>query len=221
MTAISAFVPTAEAAFLAGLSDRDMNRVVDEHILPDVLVSSGNGRSFARIGAAFACFYFGTEQTLVANRRRQILQDLTERLSKRADHDRIFALIDVPAGLDWHIDVPDARVDISRFILGAQERVRQVARANSFVQRHPEVMGGQEVFSGTRVPIEIVLASLSEGIDKQRVLKSYPFLTDEHIEAARVYTKVHPKRGRPRRLSEANPSWQVKSSRVVRPAAKT
>ena len=221
MTALPTFVPTAEAAFIAGLSDRDMNRVVDEHILPDVLVrSNNNGRSFARIGAAFAGFYFSTEQQFVANLRREILRTLILRLELRADKDLVFDLAPMPQDLDWCIDVPNARIDVSAFIREALERVRKVERANALVQEDPEAMGGLAVFSGTRVPIEIVIASLDRGIDKQRMVASYPFLTDEHIEAARVYTKVHPKRGRPRRMSETHPNWKVKSSRVVRSAAK-
>jgi hypothetical protein len=46
------FVPTSEAAFIADVSDREMNRAVDEHILPEPLIRSGNGRRFARLGAA-------------------------------------------------------------------------------------------------------------------------------------------------------------------------
>ncbi len=220
MSAVPTFVPTSEAAFIAGLSDRDMNRVVDEHILPDVLVQSINGRSFARLGAAFACFYFNTEQQFVANLRREILRELTLRLEMRADKDLVFDLAPMPRDLDWCVEVPNARIDVTAFIRAALERVRKVERANCLVQEDPEVMGGLAVFSGTRVPIEIVIASLDRGIDKQRMVASYPFLTDEHIEAARVYTQIHPKRGRPRRISERHPNWKVKSSRVVRPAAK-
>src|SRR5690606_16720919 len=55
------FVPTAEAAFIAGITDRDINRAVDEHILPDSLISLDNGRRFARLGAALAGFYFGSD----------------------------------------------------------------------------------------------------------------------------------------------------------------
>jgi hypothetical protein len=35
-----AFVPTAEAAFIGGVTDRAMNRAIDEHILPDSLIRS-------------------------------------------------------------------------------------------------------------------------------------------------------------------------------------
>ncbi len=55
------FVPTSEAAFIADVSDRDMNRAVDEHILLEPLIRSGNGRRFAPLGAALASFYFTSE----------------------------------------------------------------------------------------------------------------------------------------------------------------
>lgn len=31
-------IPTAEAAFIANLTDRQMNRIVDEHLVPEPLV---------------------------------------------------------------------------------------------------------------------------------------------------------------------------------------
>ena len=38
------FVPSAEAAFIAELSDRDMNRVFDERLVPESLVRAEDGR---------------------------------------------------------------------------------------------------------------------------------------------------------------------------------
>ena len=79
------FVPTAEAAFIAGISDRDMNRAVDEHILPEPLIRSGNGRRFARLGAALAGFYFTSEDVYTAPLRRKVVEEMTARLRVRAD----------------------------------------------------------------------------------------------------------------------------------------
>ncbi len=59
-------IPTAEAAFIAGLSDRDMNRVADEHLMPDVLFEKNGGvRRFTRLSAAFAKFYFDDRNGLL------------------------------------------------------------------------------------------------------------------------------------------------------------
>ena len=43
----SLFIPSAEAAFIAGLTDRQMHRVVDERLLPDsVFEQRGSTRLF-------------------------------------------------------------------------------------------------------------------------------------------------------------------------------
>jgi uncharacterized protein (DUF433 family) len=80
-------------------------------------------------------------------------------------------------------------------------------------------MGGAAVFAGTRVPIDIVLGSVAAGVDVQRLKASYPFLTEAHLQAARVYEEVHPRRGRPRRLGEINPPETRRVTKVVRRAA--
>ena len=86
----------------------------------------------------------------------------------------------------------------------------------SLVSTDPDVMGGAPVFAGTRVPVDVVLSSLAEGIELQRLKNSYPFLTDAHIMAAKAYEAVRPRRGRPRRLSELNQDLRRNVTRVVK-----
>lgn len=50
-----------------------------------------------------------------------------------------------------------------------------------------EIMGGRPCFAGTRVPAEIIIASVDEGIDWARLVAAYPFLTEEHVTAARAF----------------------------------
>jgi uncharacterized protein (DUF433 family) len=220
MTSRTDFVPTPEAAFLADLSDRDMNRVVDEHILPESLIRIDRGRRFARLGAAFARFYFNTAE-LRAEFRRNVLKEVTTRLIDRPDSYLILSLTEaMPKDLNWRIKLRHTDIDLSEFVHEAWKRTRDVERVDTLVKADPKILGGLAVFVGTRVPVDTVLASLDKPIDKHRLIQSYPFLKDEHIDAARIYTKIHPTKGRPRRLAEVNPNWKIKSSRIVRPAAK-
>lgn len=53
----------------------------------------------------------------------------------------------------------------------------------------PEILSGTPVFAGSRVPIEIVLASLARGVPFDRLKESWPFLTMEHIQTARDYAR--------------------------------
>jgi uncharacterized protein (DUF433 family) len=51
----------------------------------------------------------------------------------------------------------------------------------------PEVAHGQACFKGTRVPVSVVLDNLAAGVGKEEILKSYPSLNQEAIQAAIAY----------------------------------
>jgi uncharacterized protein (DUF433 family) len=219
MAAQLALVPTAEAAFIAGLSDRQMNRVVDEHLVPDVLVGQqGSTRLFTRLGAAFARFYFDTEDLLIAAARRQVLEELTSRVTRLPGKEAVLALAQVPPELSWKVVRCAVEIDVAPYVSTALVRAREVDQAQALITTDAQVMGGAPVFAGTRVPIDTVLASLDASVDLPRLQASFPFLTQAHVGAARVYAEVHPRRGRPRRLADVNPDAVRRSTRVVRAA---
>lgn len=219
MAAQLALVPTAEAAFIAGLSDRQMNRVVDEHLVPDVLVGQqGSTRLFTRLCAAFARFYFDTEDLLIAAARRQVLDELTGRVTRSPAREAVLALAQVPAELSWKVQRCAVEIDVAPYVSTALVRAREVDQAEALVTTDVQVLGGAPVFAGTRVPIDSVLASLDAGVELPRLQESFAFLTQAHVGAARVYAQVHPRRGRPRRLGELNPQAVRRSARVVRVA---
>lgn len=48
----------------------------------------------------------------------------------------------------------------------------------------PEVMGGKPVIRGTRIPVELLLAKLGQGMTPDELLAAYPRLTREDVLAA-------------------------------------
>lgn len=213
-------IPAAEAAFIAGLSDRQMNRVVDEHLMPDVLFEQlATGRRFTRLCAAFAKFYFDEENWLGAAARRKVLDELTQRVVQLQHKDEVFSLVMLPDKFSWKVVNYAVEVDVAPYVAEVSARAKDVLQADAVVVTSSEVMGGAAVFAGTRVPIDIVLGSIAAGADVQRLRASYPFLTEAHLQSARVYQEVHPRRGRPRRLAEINPSETRRITKVVRRTA--
>jgi uncharacterized protein (DUF433 family) len=51
----------------------------------------------------------------------------------------------------------------------------------------PAVCHGQACIRGTRIPASVVLDNLASGVAVAEVLKSYPSLTQESIQAAVAY----------------------------------
>ncbi len=56
------------------------------------------------------------------------------------------------------------------------------------IEMNPKVMLGKPVIRGTRIPVELILRKLSEGVSEADLLEAYPRLTREDIQAAIGYT---------------------------------
>jgi uncharacterized protein (DUF433 family) len=53
-----------------------------------------------------------------------------------------------------------------------------------YLTRRKDIMGGETVFKGTRVPLRTILGSLADGDTPEQLLKSFPALTPDHLRAA-------------------------------------
>jgi uncharacterized protein (DUF433 family) len=51
----------------------------------------------------------------------------------------------------------------------------------------PAVCGGDLCARGTRIPVTVILDSLAEGSSRDEILRSYPSLLPEHLDAALAY----------------------------------
>jgi len=77
--------------------------------------------------------------------------------------------------------------------------LRELRRARRLVASDPEIMGGDPVFRGTRVPVHLVAVMMEQGDTVEGVMGGYPSLTPEMIRLAPVYAAAYPLRGRPRK----------------------
>src|SRR5439155_11749362 len=55
------------------------------------------------------------------------------------------------------------------------------------IELNPNVMVGKPVIRGTRIPVELVIRLLAQGISESEVLQQYPQLQPEDIRAALLY----------------------------------
>lgn len=57
------------------------------------------------------------------------------------------------------------------------------------ITHNPAILGGKAIIVGTRMSVESVLELLSSGMEVEAILKEYPFLTKEQIQAAIGYAQ--------------------------------
>lgn len=52
---------------------------------------------------------------------------------------------------------------------------------------NPAIVHGKACIRGTRIPVAVVLANLAAGLSVEEIIRSYPTLTPEAIQAALAY----------------------------------
>ena len=53
---------------------------------------------------------------------------------------------------------------------------------------NPEVMVGKPVIRGTRIPVDLIVRLVAQGMSVQEILEDYPQLTEGDIKAALLYS---------------------------------
>jgi uncharacterized protein (DUF433 family) len=95
-------------------------------------------------------------------------------------------------------DVLVLRIDDN--IRALAERLDRYAEAReSLIETDPEVMGGEPVIAGTRIPVRAVAVRVHGGESIEDLCEDYPAVPQEAFEAALTYAQAHPRRGRPAR----------------------
>lgn len=183
----------AEAATIASVALRDINRAIDEHILPAEFVSTDDGRRVAAGACSLLAFYFSSADRLTAEERLLAIKEAGKRLRKF----RGLSFASLIAE-DWVLRREFLTIDFAPFLRRAHERLKRLEAARGMVVSDPEVLGGTPVLRGTRIPLHDLAASVAAGIPAARILAAYPGLDAEKLDLAVLYAEANPARGRPR-----------------------
>lgn len=196
--AIDTLTP-AEAAVVAGVSVRDVHRVIDEHILPERLYNVRDARCFRPEACVYIAFYFEAAEQLTSETRQRAIalacQDSSNKRSTKVVHDGFLTIDFVP------------------FWTGVETRLRRLNAARTLVSTDDRILSGTPIIKGTRVPIYDVAASVAAGCPLERILSAYPSLNRDQVELAALFAKANPPRGRPRQRIAPPSGRRIISSR--------
>jgi uncharacterized protein (DUF433 family) len=84
----------------------------------------------------------------------------------------------------------------------AKDAEDKLARFEDWKKRRlvtdPNVVGGEPTFVKTRLAVRHIGGMLLRGASIKEVREDYPYLKDEDIDFAPLYSKAYPRMGRPR-----------------------
>jgi uncharacterized protein (DUF433 family) len=205
MSDAARFYTPAEAGAISGLRLKAVHNAIDKRIVEPVAKArlAAVGKS-TRAGQRFL-----TGEDLI---RLRVWRGVGDTLSAERRHRLFVAIAASPSAKTVKaddlliVDVGEARKQVSR-------GVRDLEAAEAIVSKDKATLGGEPVFKSTRIPVYGIVAMLDAGATVQELLLGYPKLTERMVDLARIWVAAHPRRGRPRSLSDLG--LTMKSTRRV------
>lgn len=187
--AMSARIYTpAEAAAVSGVGVKAVHNAIDKRIVetrPDPRSRGATRRALTRDDLLRLKLWYGVGSILAADRRQRLFDEIKaapDAATVRADDLLI-------------VDVAEARRQLDA-------KIRALDEAEAAIHQQKDILGGEPVFRGTRVPVRLIAAMLAQGADAAEILEGYPALTAHTLELAAIWVAAHPARGRPKKLDE-------------------
>jgi uncharacterized protein (DUF433 family) len=176
------FTPT-EAAVLTGLSLKAVNNAIDKRT-----VSAVPGEEGGRLLDARALMSLSIERRL------------SDRIATPELRRRVFAaLAAAPPRNEISLEGGLLKIDLREPRRELAASMRDLRRARRLVVSDPEILGGDPVFRGTRVPVHLIAELVAQGSKPAELMEGYPRLTADMTRLAPVYAAAYPLRGRPRK----------------------
>jgi len=205
-------------AFIGEGTEVEVNRLVDDDLLPSRFSwKATERREFDLLGTAAALrLNRKFKDMLTRQARKDVLAKLetehlnviNETLATYAADASCQIAVNLLETRDWVIELKDLSLDLTHEMNEIGDRLRLLVAAEEAITVDPEIMGGRPVFKGSRLPIETAIASIDDGVTMAEMIEDYPFLTEEKVAQARVYLRVHPRVGRPRK-TEGRGKYEV------------
>jgi len=176
-----------EAAFVTGLSEKTINQAIDRaEIQPLPMRRQGDTERMLGVGdLVYLRLRNEVGRLLSAEGKRKLRREIGQSVTGKPQ----------PAA----VSLGAIEVTIGPELTEIEQKLAAIAEVRSFVVSDPEVRAGEPVVRGTRISVYMLADLARQGAPTEELLEDYPSLTAESLEAALLYARMYPKRGRPRR----------------------
>ena len=185
-TAVPRTLSANEAACVTGVPLRQVHRIIDAGLLGSAAARRERSRTVHCDGLVSLKLVHETTAIFTVDGRRRLVRYLL-----------------------GHPEAETARVrDVSVDVRSIRDEVRnglsRLARAREAIAADDAVLSGTPCIRGTRIPAHDIADMLANGDGIGAIRGTWPVLTEEQIEAAALYARAYPRRGRPR----SAPFWR-------------
>ena len=139
----------------------------------------------------------------------KVLANFPLRLSKE-DKQALWEIIDknIPSTGLWHrgddhlvkeSNGIEIRIGLRNFEKVINERLEAFQNGRRRIVQDPEILSGEPVFKGTRIPLHHICALIAKEVPIEEIKEDYPALTAHDLMYATMVARMKPNPGRPRK----------------------
>ena len=183
-----------EVAAATGVSARNINRLIDDAVLPkSACVKFGSRRAVRAYAVPMVSFGASDGLKLSKGTRleamRMIEKFAKEHWPRLCDEPGHARLLRFESGC--------VMISLGEPVRAAMTGLNRLNDAFRRIVKDTEVRGGVPIVRGTRISVyEVADALAADGLDT--TLVDFPALSSEDVEASALYAKARPRTGRPR-----------------------
>lgn len=186
-----------EAAALAETSEKTIRHELQRGITGTRPKRSGKG---ARLRLSESeVFYYYLVRSMPAVLSRADRRDLYRIVASKRNREGRWTATRNRLRLSGDVDL---EIDLARPRKVLSDRLRAFERGLERIESRPDVLSGEPVFKGTRVPIRHIGALVRKGVPIADIRGDYPWLTESDIGFADLFARLRPGPGRPRKPIE-------------------
>ncbi len=94
------------------------------------------------------------------------------------------------------------RVEVKHLRTKLAHDLATYRRGRRRIVSDPDLLGGEPVFHGTRIPLAHIAGMMANGVDRAEIAEDYPALSGSDLDYAAIHAKMKPNPGRPRKPIE-------------------
>lgn len=167
-----------EVAFVTGVSDKAVQREIDAGIVDAVAGEEARAVGFPDL------LYLAVVGDLRTGLAPKVRADLRRRIGEALRRQVRTVRLGV---FTTRLDRVEGRM---------RTRLRALEQVDAHIVSRPGVRAGEPVIEGTRIPARLIAGLVRQGATTEELARDYE-LGPGQIEAAVLFDRLHPKRGRP------------------------
>jgi uncharacterized protein (DUF433 family) len=188
----------AEIGAVAGVPVKSVYKVIEQRLPGGFVVRRKRRRLLTRQGAV--CIVIDSKMP----------KDVPIAIRKRV-YAQIKGVVGSSRLIKYKYGILHYVVDVKTAADKVEADLARYRKSMKLIVEDPSIQGGAATFKGTRILVHQIADLISHGATEAELREDYPRLTRAMITAATVYSKAHPRRGRPRK-----PAWRNNEPRSER-----